>query len=49
MTNRFTERAQNALNGALREASAAGVHVLAMDCAVTPDSMELRLPVLVKL
>lgn len=34
---------------ALREAAAAGVHVLAMDCAVTPDSMELRLPVLVKL
>ncbi len=34
---------------ALREASAAGVTVLAMDCAVTPDSMTLRLPVLVKL
>ena len=34
---------------AIREAAAAGVHVLAMDCAVTPDSMELRMPVLVKL
>ena len=34
---------------ALREAAAAGVAILAMDCAVTPDSMELRLPVLVKL
>ena len=34
---------------ALRDAAAAGVQVLAMDCAVAPDSMELRLPVLVKL
>ena len=34
---------------ALREAAKAGVHVLAMDCAVTPETMELRLPVLVKL
>ncbi len=34
---------------ALREASANGVHVLAMDCTVAPDFMELRLPVLVKL
>lgn len=34
---------------ALREAAAAGVQVLAMDCAVTEDSMEIRLPVLVKL
>ena len=34
---------------ALRAAAAAGVQVLAMDCAVAPDSMELRLPVLVKL
>ena len=34
---------------ALREAAAAGVQVLAVDCAVTEDSMELRLPVLVKL
>ena len=38
-----------AFGQALREASAAGVHVLAMDCAVAPDSMELRLPVPVKL
>ena len=34
---------------ALREAAKAGVQVLAYDCAVTPDSMQLRLPVLVKL
>ena len=34
---------------ALREAAANGVRVLAMDCAVDVDSMELRLPVLVKL
>ena len=34
---------------ALREAAAAGVTVLAMDCAVTEDSMEIRLPVLVNL
>ncbi len=33
----------------LREAAANGVQVLAMDCAVTMDSMEIRLPVLVKL
>ena len=34
---------------ALREAAQAGVHVLAIDCAVTPETMELRCPVLVKL
>ena len=34
---------------ALREASDAGVHILAMDCAVTPDSMTLRKPVEVRL
>jgi len=34
---------------ALREASKAGVTVLAMDCAVTPDFMTIRTPVLVKL
>lgn len=34
---------------ALREASANGVIVLAMDCAVTEDTMEIRLPVLVNL
>ena len=34
---------------ALRQAAAAGVTVMAMDCAVTEDSMALRLPVLVKL
>jgi len=34
---------------ALREAAANGVQVLAMDCAVDIDRMELRQPVLVKL
>ena len=34
---------------ALRQAAKAGVTVLAMDCAVTEDTMEIRLPVLVKL
>ena len=38
-----------AFGAALREAAAAGVQVLAMDCAVTEASMELRLPVLVHL
>lgn len=34
---------------ALREAAAAGVMVLAMDCAVTPDSMTLKSPVAIQL
>ena len=34
-----------AFGKALREAAAAGVQVLAMDCAVTVDSMEIRAPV----
>ena len=34
---------------ALRDAAAAGVTVLAVDCAVTPDTMHIRQPVLVKL
>ena len=38
-----------AFGKALREAAASGVQILAMDCAVTPDSMELRTPVSVKL
>ena len=38
-----------AFGTALRQAAAAGVQVLAMDCAVTESTMELRLPVLVKL
>ena len=33
----------------LREAAANGVQVIAMDCAVEADSMEVRLPVLVRL
>ena len=33
----------------LRDAVANGVQVLAMDCAVTEDTMEIRLPVLIKL
>ena len=38
-----------AFGAALRQAANAGVTVLAMDCAVTPDTMVLRLPVLVRL
>ena len=38
-----------AFGTALREAAAAGVTVLAMDCGVDIDRMELRLPVLVRL
>jgi sugar fermentation stimulation protein A len=34
---------------ALREAAENGVTVLAMDCAVTEDTMEIHLPALVKL
>ena len=34
---------------AIREAAANGVQVIAMDCAVEVDSMEVRLPVLVRL
>lgn len=34
---------------ALREAAAAGVHILAMDCAVTENSMTIRRPVPVEL
>ena len=38
-----------AFGAALREAAAAGVTVLAMDCHVTPEEMVLRQPVPVKL
>ena len=38
-----------AFSAALRSAASAGVQVLAMDCAVSEDTMEIRLPVLVKL
>ncbi len=38
-----------AFGKALREAAAAGVQILAMDCAVTPDSMTLRQSVEVRL
>ena len=38
-----------AFGQALRQAQKAGVTVLAMDCAVTESTMELRLPVLVNL
>ena len=38
-----------AFGDALREAAANGVQVLAMDCAVTESTMDIRLPVLVKL
>ena len=38
-----------AFGAVLREAAQNGVHILAMDCAITPDTMDIRLPVLVKL
>jgi len=38
-----------AFGAALREAAQAGVQIIAMDCAVTEDTMEIRLPVLIKL
>ena len=38
-----------AFGAALREAKEAGVQILAMDCAVTENTMDIRLPVLVKL
>lgn len=38
-----------AFGAALREAAAAGVHLLAMDCAVTPGTITLRQPVEIKL
>ena len=43
------DKTDPAFGAALREAAENGVTVLAMDCAVTEDTMELRLPVLVKL
>ena len=38
-----------AFGKALRDAAAAGVKILAMDCAVTPDTMVIRRPVEVRL
>ena len=38
-----------AFGQAIREAQQAGVQIMAMDCAVTEDRMNIRLPVLVKL
>ena len=43
------EERDPAFAAALREAAAAGVAVLAMDCTVTPDSMVIRKPVEVRL
>ena len=43
------DKTDPAFGTALREAAENGVIVLAMDCAVTEDTMEVRLPVLVKL
>lgn len=42
------DRTDPAFGRALREAAAAGVTVLAMDCTVTPDSMAIRRPVEVR-
>ena len=38
-----------AFGAALREASAAGVTILAMDCTVTPDTMTIRNPIAIRL
>ncbi len=38
-----------AFGQALRDAACAGVHIIAMDCTVTPDSMTLRNPVEIRL
>ena len=43
------DRTDPAFADALRAAAAAGVTVLAMDCAVTPDSMTIRQPVPLRL
>ena len=43
------DRTDPAFGDALRAAAEAGVRLLAMDCAVTPDAMHLRLPVLIDL
>ena len=43
------DRTHPAFGTALREASAAGVQVLALDCRVTPDSLTLGRPVPVRL
>ncbi len=38
-----------AFGAALREAAAAGVQILAMDCAITPDTMVIQNPVEIRL
>ena len=43
------ERTHPEFGQALREAAAAGVEILAMDCRVTPDSLEIDRPVPVSL
>ncbi len=43
------DAADPAFGQALRQARKAGVQILAMDCAVAVDSMDIRTPVLVKL
>jgi len=43
------DRTDPDFGAALREAAAAGVKILAMDCAVTPDSMTIGKPVEVRL
>jgi sugar fermentation stimulation protein A len=43
------EERDPAFAAALREASENGVRILAVDCAVSPETMQLRLPVPVRL
>ena len=43
------DKTDPAFAAALRQAAEDGVKILAVDCAVTPETMEIRQPVLVKL
>ena len=43
------DKTDPAFGNALRDASAAGVQILAMDCCVAPDTMTIQNPVTVKL
>ena len=43
------DKTDPAFGAALRQAAEVGVKILAMDCAVTPETMEIRQPVLVEM
>ena len=46
---RPNDETHKAFGDALREAKTSGVNILAFDCIVTPDSMEIDHPISVKL